>query len=334
MGVKKLNKFINTKCRKCIKTVPLKQYENKKIVIDINNYLYRYKGEETFIDSIFQMCSLFYTNNILPVFIFDGRTRLRDKGDKKYDELKRRIKKKDVGDKKLKNLEEKLLVLKSDDSNIKEKCDTIKQIEEQMKEIKLDVVRIKKEDIKQIKELISAFNMVYYDAPNEADEICAYLCKNGVVDACLSEDSDMFIYGCPVILKRISLLYGTVKQYKYDEILDTLKLDAGSFTRLCILSGTDYNTSQKYNKNTIFYYYKKQQSFLKINRNYLLYKFKLDETMDDYKDRVLLNEIYTNYTNIDSESFSDVKDLYFMEDEEYDIEKIKEILSRHNYYFV
>ena len=39
-------------------------------------------------------------------------------------------------------------------------------------------------------------NEGYYTAINEADELCASMVINGFAWACLSEDMDMFVYGC------------------------------------------------------------------------------------------------------------------------------------------
>ena len=236
------------------------------------------------------------------------------------------------GEKKFKLLQDKLDKMKHDD-NTKKGSAQIKVIEEKMKKLKRNIVKLKTREIMEIKELITAFNMVYYDAPNEADEVCAYLCCNGYVDACMSEDSDMFIYGCPVILKHISMVYESVKEYKYSEVLKSLRITCDNFRRLCILSGTDYNTDNKYNKYNIFYYYKRHVSFTRNKRNYLLYKFKVDESLPDNEERLVLRQIYDNYTVIDYTLFSDALELDFIE-EKYNEDDVIEVLKKHKYYFV
>ena len=334
MGVKKLNKFIDLRCKKAVKLVSLKKYENKKIVIDINNYLYRYKGQDTLIDNVFQMCVIFNKYNIKPIYVFDNRTRLRNKDDLKYKELRKRVEEKDAGEKQYKVLQDKLETMKtSEDKDSDKERKIMKAIEEKLKVLKRNIVRLKSDEIAEIKELIAAFNMVYYDAPNEADEVCAYLSINGYVDACMSEDSDMFIYGCPVILKHISMVYETVKEYTYDVIIDTLGISCENFRRLCIISGTDYNIDSKYGKFNIFYYYKKHMTYVKNDRDYLVYKFKLDSELDDYDDRVVLNTIFENYTTIDNSDFTDALDIDFNE-EAYDVSMVKEVLKKHHYYYV
>ena len=137
MGVKKLNKFIDLRCKKAVKLVSLKKYENKKIVIDINNYLYRYKGQDTLIDNVFQMCVIFNKYNIKPIYVFDNRTRLRNKDDKKYKEWRKRVEEKDAGEKQYKVVQDKLETMKtSEDKDSEKERKIMKAIEEKLKVLK------------------------------------------------------------------------------------------------------------------------------------------------------------------------------------------------------
>ena len=59
--------------------------------------------------------------------------------------------------------------------------------------------------------------------------------------ACLSEDMDMFVYGCPRVLRYLSLLKANVVLYDLAGILNRLKINFQDFQDICVLSGTDYN---------------------------------------------------------------------------------------------
>jgi hypothetical protein len=61
--------------------------------------------------------------------------------------------------------------------------------------------------------------------------------------ACLSEDMDMFVYGCKRVLRYLSLLNHTVVLYNTKSILEELNLSMKEFREICVLSGTDYNTA-------------------------------------------------------------------------------------------
>ena len=330
MGVKGLNKFIDSKSSDAVSVVSLEEYRNKKIAIDINNYIYRYKGNHSLIESIFSMCSVLHKYEIIPIFVFDNRTKFADKTNKKYIELKKRAKDKVEGEKTCIKLEEKLEEIKKDETipNVE-----VQKLESKIKQLKRDIVRVTKDELISVKEVINSYKMIYYDAPNEADNVCAFMCKNGIADACLSEDSDMFIYGCPVILKHFSLMYETVKRYDYKKILENLDLCEERFRKMCILSGTDYNTNKKYDSNTVFDYYKKHVSMKKVGRDYIMYKFKLDRTLDDFDERVELNEIYSNYSMNECIGFEDIYEFDFNR-YDYDIGTIRRILEKHDFYFV
>ena len=73
MGVKLLSKLLKTQCYDETKQIHLSSLFGKKICIDVSIYLYRYKSQNTLIESFYLMCSLFKHYNITPIFIFDGK---------------------------------------------------------------------------------------------------------------------------------------------------------------------------------------------------------------------------------------------------------------------
>ena len=105
MGVKLLSKLLKTQCYNETKQIHLSSLYGKKICIDVSIYLYRYKGQNTLIESFYLMCSLFKHYNITPIFIFDGkppeskreelenRRKRRDECSKQYEELKEKAEK-------------------------------------------------------------------------------------------------------------------------------------------------------------------------------------------------------------------------------------------------
>ena len=117
--------------------------------------------------------------------------------------------------------------------------------------LKRKFVNISKKDIQIVKRLIRAYGATYYDAPGEADEICALLTIKGKVWATLSEDMDMFVYGCPRVIRYMSLLNHTIVLYDTKSILETLGISQKDLREICVLSGTDYNSIVQENKNCI-----------------------------------------------------------------------------------
>ena len=103
----------------------------------------------------------------------------------------------------------------------------------------------------------------YIESSGEADVICAEMVINGQAWACLSDDMDLFVYGCNRVLRCISLINHTVIFYNFDEILKNLKIDFDNFKKILVLSGTDYNCESNNNIFSIF----KCTKFKKTNLN-------------------------------------------------------------------
>ncbi|AYV85484.1 MAG: flap endonuclease 1-like [Satyrvirus sp.] len=67
----------------------------------------------------------------------------------------------------------------------------------------------------------------------------ALLYKNGVIDACQSDDMDMLPKGCGNVIQITK--NGAVLQFLLPEILKKLELNYEQFVDFCILLGSDYN---------------------------------------------------------------------------------------------
>ena len=81
-----------------------------------------------------------------------------------------------------------------------------------------------------------------------ADQLCASLVLKNKVYACLSEDMDLFVYGCPRVLRYLSLLNLTViMYYNTKDILNILDMSMRDFREICIVSVTDYNNEKTAN---------------------------------------------------------------------------------------
>lgn len=84
----------------------------------------------------------------------------------------------------------------------------------------------------------------YIVAPYEADAQLTYLSINNLVDAVITEDSDLIPYGCPRIIYKLDKM-GNAKEVDLSNIGSSRELDFSSFTlemfrHMCILSGCDY----------------------------------------------------------------------------------------------
>ena len=273
MGIRYLNNYLRSKCHNSIRVLNISEISGKKIAVDISIYLYKYEADEMLLENMYLMLAIFRYYNVIPIFIFDGKPppekkellnkRKEDKKEaqQEYNELKKTLE-------------------NNADYDETEKQDIINT----MDQLKKQFVNVNKYKIEKVKDLIRAYGATYYDAPGEADELCALLVLKKIVWACLSEDMDMFVYGCSRVIRYFSLINHSIVLYSMKDILKELDMTHENFKDICILSGTDYNihantmtqNSRSKNKNQdinlydtlkLFQKYKDEQSNNKQGNN-------------------------------------------------------------------
>lgn len=113
--------------------------------------------------------------------------------------------------------------------------------------------RLTKEMIAEAKELVLALGIPMIEAPSEGEAEAAYLVKKGVAYAAASQDADSLLFGCPRLIRNLSLAGKKKKQSKlaFEEVqpelisladtLASLKLSQAQLIALGMLVGTDFN---------------------------------------------------------------------------------------------
>jgi 5'-3' exonuclease len=269
MGIRNLNRYLKESCPDSIRCINLVELSGKRIAVDISIYLYRYEAENALLENMYVMLSIFRHYNIIPIFIFDGKP----PPEKKELLNKRKEEREDAQEE-----YEKLKKLLETNNEYNYKQDIITS----MDKLKRQIVQMNKEKIEKVKALIRAYGATYYDAPGEADELCALLVIKKKVWACLSEDMDLFVYGCTRVLRYFSLIGHTVVLYYTKGILEELDMTQKEFKEVCILSGTDYNidadgNNEKVNLTQTFKYFR---------------KFKINNSTDDFYEWLSVNTEY------------------------------------------
>lgn len=260
MGIKNFNKFLREKSEHIFETVHLSEYAYKKVAIDISLYLFKFKAVcgdnwlNTFINLI---CSL-RRNEIHCVFIYDGQAPAEKEAEKQ-----KRKEEKEKLQQQVFELEEAL--------NVYHKTGTIEQIlvdlykrkksptnkrllgnttknnidmnwiSYKIEQKRTQIIDISPNDFQYTKDLFDILEVPYYTAPSEAEKFCSKLCIDGVVDAVLSEDTDIIAYGTPVFLSKIDTKNDQCVRINNKNILNSLQLSQPQLLDLCIMSGTDYN---------------------------------------------------------------------------------------------
>ena len=225
MGIKQLNHFLIENCTaKSIYKMNLHQMANKIIVIDTSIYLYKFAEKGAVAENMYLMISVLRQYNIVPVFVFDGMPPV----EKKALLIKRKIEK-DAAEAKYNELKS---AIESGESEMRP---------DEMERLKKQFVRVTETDMVKSKQIMRAYGVQYIEARGESDHLCAFLVKHGFAWACLSDDMDMFLYGCPRVIRHLSLLNHEGIMYDTEQILYDLDMDQSVFNDIAILSGTDYN---------------------------------------------------------------------------------------------
>jgi 5'-3' exonuclease len=228
------------------------------------------------------MLTIFKEYNIEPIFVFDGKP-----PKEKYDLLnQRKLKKQEA--------EQKYNLLKN------QPYSTISEIEY----LKSQMTRITHNDIDKVKSILISNDIKIIQAEKEADIVCADMVLKNEAWACLTNDMDMFIYGCPRTIRLLDLMNQTIIFYDLYKILLELNMDMDSFREILVLSGSDYNINSKTNLFKTLKWYRKYQKYLydidnntvDINQQnkYTFYEWldKHTKYIDNYTKLVKTNSMY------------------------------------------
>jgi 5'-3' exonuclease len=312
MGIKQLNTFLKQTCNNQIKKLTFNDIANKKLAIDVSIYLYKYLQEKALIENFYLMIKLFRKYNIIPVFVFVGKP-----PKEKYEIIDKRKKEKSIARETYESLDKKIKCLEKKPSLRNQGL--IFALKKQMQEEYKKSVKITIRDVRRVKNLMNALGVCYLEADGEADVLCAQLVKTKMVYGCLSEDMDMFAYGCNKIYRDINIYSQTIVYYDYVKILKTLKLSSKEFREICVFTGTDYNE-----KNNIFNVFKLFKLFKKSKETEFYEWLMKNKYVDD---SIALYKTYFMFDNLEPIKKPN------MELKPIDISNLKNILQKNDFIF-
>ena len=267
MGIKDLNKLLRNNCPEVFETVHLSKFAYKKVAVDVSLFLCKFKAicGDKWIIAFINLVSCLRRNEIHCVFCYDNgspiekqeekdeRRRQAQKTEQRVIELEKSIEnyeKTGIVDSILMDLYKKIMnkdveqqpgrLLSTKNVEKREVVDiSILKIEVAKK--RNFILNISPSDFVITREMCDILQIPYYIAPLEAETMCADLCKRGLVDCVLSEDTDVLAYGAPIFLTKINTMSDTCVQINYHDILEKLQLHSHEFLDLCIMCGCDYN---------------------------------------------------------------------------------------------
>lgn len=261
MGIKNLNKFLRNNCPDIYEEIHLSEYSFKKVAIDISLYLCKFKTicGDRWLSAFINLITCLRKNEVHCVFIYDSgappekdaerkeRAEQRAKLEEKVYKYEEAIEKFHLTN----EIDQILIDLYKKRHNdgkgpprlMKRTTEEVDMVfvESIVEKMRGQILNISPVDFQKTKDLFDILKVPYYDAPLEAETTCADLCKRGLVDSVLSEDTDVLAYGAPVFLSKINTSDGTCVRIKYTDMLESLDLFSDEFLDLCIMCGTDYN---------------------------------------------------------------------------------------------
>lgn len=250
MGIRYLNRFLKKACgssnlqsqrwQNVFPVISFEMLRGKTVAIDISIYLYKFQAKDALLENLFIMLTTFHHYNIVPIFVFDGKPPAE-----KLQTLQKRRDERECAYQCYAQLSEQLVNARSTPTlaDVDSTVQTQRELLAEMNNLKKRMVRIGRSHVEKAKEIIRLFGATYLVAPNEADELCAALVVYGKAWACISDDTDLLVYGCTRVLRYFTLASHTAVLYEMDTILAELGMTLIEFKEFCVLLGTDYDSS-------------------------------------------------------------------------------------------
>lgn len=248
MGIKHLNKFIRTECYDAIKPIGLHDLTGKAIVVDASIFMYRFIGENALLENMYTMMSIFQKHNITSLFVFDGKP-----PEEKQNTVNKRRRMKRIAEMQYNRIVRDMRQAQAQaQAQVQAQAQAQAQADEQekmLKNLRRRFIRIKDDDIERVKTLMRALGVQYIVSDGEADILCAQMVIKRQAYACVSDDTDLFVHGCPRVLQDINLYNQTAVLYEMPKILNVLGINMTEFRQICVISGTDYHSGPMHGMN-------------------------------------------------------------------------------------
>jgi hypothetical protein len=289
MGIKYLNQYLCKQCSNAaIHNIHLKDLENRVIVVDASIYLYKFLGDNALIEHMYLFIAILLEYNITPIFIFDGKP-----PPEKRELLLRRMKKKKEAEEQYQLLQKTLPTLYDE-----EKQEALLELNA----LKKQFIRLRDNHLNKVKRLLDAYGVTHYEAPSEADILCAYLVKKEIAYACISDDMDMFLFGCPRVIRNISLLKHSGKIYETELILKEFDISPRHFREILVLSGTDYNVHSETTLQDSFYWFSRYREYKNETDGFLefyVWLMKNTKIIQDFATILRTDQLFQFQSNTD-----------------------------------
>jgi len=233
MGIKGLTQLIKQNSPDAIQTTNLHKLAGKRVAIDASLFMYKmlinmrtsnqayltsHDGKVvSHITGIFYKTANYLAVSITPIYVFDG------KPPQNKDEI-------------IKQRHQKVAQAKE--------AMALAETEEQKNHLEKKTIRLTKQHVDDIKELLNLMGVSYVQANGEAEAYASEMCRQGMVDYVVTEDMDTLAFGCPKMIRMC--LDKSIRRpdiisiIDLEEVMKGFSMNYQQFVDLCILCGCDY----------------------------------------------------------------------------------------------
>lgn len=247
MGIKNLNKLLKECCSQGIRNTSLKKLKNTCIAIDTSIYLYKYSYFGDALKNFERQITHLLSNKITPVYLFDGKP-----GDEKKDLIKKRReqylgKKEDIQimKERIEEIKKEIASMEEVDVLIQCKREEIDILTNLIEKKQRTTIRIDREMVKQLKEMLTEAGIFYFECPGETDLYVKEFFKRNLIQYVITEDLDFLTHQCPKVIYNYKASSNSCVLYDYNIIIKELSLNSSQFIDLCIMFGCDYTGTIK-----------------------------------------------------------------------------------------
>jgi hypothetical protein len=230
MGIRYLGHVIDT--FRWANVIHLSRYRGCRVAIDTNLFLYKLNYQYgNIIDGLFLMMNKMMKHRICPIFVFDGRP-----PSEKGDIIAKRRRRRDIYRERYNEMiveHERLVLMGASEDELESHRAKMVSLERKLFVVTRDVVDKAQEFIE-----IMGFPWVRHEC--EAEHLCAYLSRENLVDAVITDDMDALACGARVVLRAFSTRHDTIEEIRLIDCLRGTEMTFPQFQRLCVMIGTEY----------------------------------------------------------------------------------------------
>lgn len=230
MGIRGLGGFIKWKTPHARKSLNLMIYAGQSWGVDCSCLLYRARGSNLSATTVIaSLLVRLRKAKITPIFIFDGKPPAA-----KADVIDQRREQRQAVQKEMADIKTEL---EDETLTVTEKAD----MERRHAALQKKAPTVSSGDKDEIKRLLHTAGVQFITASGEADDVLAYLGRNGTIQGVISTDMDMLARGLPLLVIPETADTSVLTEIRLDRVLAGLGLTYPQFVNACMLMGSDYS---------------------------------------------------------------------------------------------